>query len=139
MIAIQRCVHKILIAVFLSREFKHDETNRAWWTGRWYGRGLGAHVMSQPAREFVVKIIELSLWSSDLLLGHILLFMLTPPTLVPYFDRFHATILCKLPLACYGVHTSFNIFPIVWLRPSKQIRAPLFSVRQKRQRRWLVS
>lgn len=93
-IFIQRAVHKILISVFLSREFKHDETNRAWWTGRWYGRGLGAHVMSQPAREFIVKIIELSLWSSDLVLGHLLLFMLTPPVLIPYFDRFHATILC---------------------------------------------
>lgn len=94
-IAIQRAIHKILIAVFLSREFKHDETNRAWWTGRWYGRGLGAHVMSQPAREFIVKIIELSLWSSDLLLGHMLLFMMTPLILIPYFDRFHAMILCK--------------------------------------------
>ncbi|KAJ7757160.1 1,3-beta-glucan synthase, partial [Mycena metata] len=58
-ISIQRAVHKILIAVFLSREFKHDETNRAWWTGRWYGRGLGSNLMSLPAREFVVKIIEL--------------------------------------------------------------------------------
>ena len=95
MIAIQRAIHKILISVFLSREFKHDETNRAWWTGRWYGRGLGVHVMSQPAREFIVKIIELSLWSSDLLLGHLLLFMLTPPILIPYFDRLHATILCE--------------------------------------------
>lgn len=94
-IAIQRAIHKILVSVFLSREFKHDETNRAWWTGRWYGRGLGAHVMSQPAREFIVKIIELSLWSSDLLLGHLLLFMLTPPMLIPYFDRLHATCLCK--------------------------------------------
>ncbi|KAL0946251.1 hypothetical protein HGRIS_012507 [Hohenbuehelia grisea] len=94
-IAIQRAVHKVLIAVFLSREFKHDETNRAWWTGRWYGRGLGSHVMSQPAREFVVKIIELSLWSSDLLLGHLLLFLLTPPVLIPYFDRLHATMLCE--------------------------------------------
>ncbi|KAK0223683.1 1,3-beta-glucan synthase [Armillaria fumosa] len=118
-ISIQRAVHKILISVFLSREFKHDETNRAWWTGRWYGRGLGAHVMSQPAREFIVKIIELSLWSSDLIIGHILLFMLTPPILVPYFDRFHATIL-------------------FWLRPSKQIRAPLYSIKQKRQRRWII-
>jgi 1,3-beta-glucan synthase len=27
--------------------------------------------MSQPAREYIVKIIELSLWSSDLLLGHV--------------------------------------------------------------------
>jgi 1,3-beta-glucan synthase len=118
-IAIQRAIHKILISVFLSREFKHDETNRAWWTGRWYGRGLGVHVMSQPAREFVVKIIELSLWSSDLLLGHLLLFMLTPPILIPYFDRFHATLL-------------------FWLRPSKQIRAPLYSIKQKRQRRWII-
>ncbi|KAJ7121002.1 glycosyltransferase family 48 protein [Mycena epipterygia] len=119
-ISIQRAFHKILIAVFLSREFKHDETNRAWWTGRWYGRGLGSNVMSQPAREFIVKIIELSLWSSDLILGHILLLMLTPPVLIPYFDRFHATIL-------------------FWLRPSKQIRAPLYSIKQRRQRRWIVS
>lgn len=51
--------------------------------------------MSQPAREFIVKIIELSLWGSDLIIGHLLLFMLTPPILVPYFDRFHATILCR--------------------------------------------
>ncbi|KAJ7507394.1 1,3-beta-glucan synthase [Mycena galericulata] len=118
-ISIQRAFHKIVISVFLSREFKHDETNRAWWTGRWYGRGLGTHVMSQPAREFVVKIIELSLWSSDLILGHILLLMLTPPVLIPYFDRFHATIL-------------------FWLRPSKQIRAPLYSIKQRRQRRWII-
>jgi 1,3-beta-glucan synthase len=94
-IAIQRAIHKILISVFLSREFKHDETNMAWWTGRWYGRGLGSHVMSQPAREFIVKIVELTLWSGDLLLGHFLLFILTPPILIPYFDRFHATILCE--------------------------------------------
>ncbi|KAJ7057186.1 1,3-beta-glucan synthase [Mycena amicta] len=118
-VAIQRAVHKILIAVFLSREFKHDETNRAWWTGRWYGRGLGTHVMSQPAREFIVKIMELSLWSSDLILGHILLLMLTPPVLIPYFDRVHNTIL-------------------FWLRPSKQIRAPLYSIKQRRQRRWII-
>jgi 1,3-beta-glucan synthase len=118
-IAIQRAVHKVLIAVFLSREFKHDETNRAWWTGRWYGRGLGAHAMSQPAREFVVKIIELSLWSSDLITGHILLFMLTPAVCVPYFDRVHATLL-------------------FWLRPSKQIRAPLYSIKQRRQRNWII-
>lgn len=118
-IAIQRAVHKVLIAVFLSREFKHDETNRAWWTGRWYGRGLGSHVMSQPAREFIVKIIELSLWSSDLLIGHFLLFMLTPPILFPYADRLHAMLL-------------------FWLRPSKQIRAPLYSLKQKKQRRWII-
>ncbi|KAI6096184.1 glycosyltransferase family 48 protein [Pisolithus croceorrhizus] len=110
-IAIQRAIHKVLIAVCLSREFKHDETNRAWWTGRWYGRGLGAHAMSQPAREFIVKIIELSLWSSDLLLGHFLLFIfLTSLT----SDRQSGSV------------------------QSKQIRPPLYSTKQKKQRRWII-
>jgi len=118
-IFIQRAIHKVLISVLLSREFKHDETNKAWWTGRWYGRNLGAHVMSQPAREFVVKIIELSLWSSDFLMGHVLLFMLAPPILIPYADKMHSMLL-------------------FWLRPSNQIHAPLFSVKQKRQRRLIV-
>lgn len=118
-VAIQRTIQKILISVFLSREYKHDETNRAWWTGKWYGRGLGNSAMSQPAREFIVKIVELSLWTGDFLLAHVLLMILTPPILLPYFDRLHSTML-------------------FWLRPSKQIRAPLFSTKQKRQRRWIV-
>ncbi|KAJ7598236.1 1,3-beta-glucan synthase [Mycena floridula] len=119
MIAIQRAIHKTLISIFLTREFKHDETNRAWWTGRWYGRGFGAQAFSQALREYVVKIIELSLWSSDLLLGHLLLFMLSPPLLIPGFDRLHAVML-------------------FWLRPSKQIRAPLYSMKQSSQRRAII-
>ncbi|KAI0311204.1 1-3-beta-glucan synthase [Amylostereum chailletii] len=118
-VAVQRAIHKILISVFLSREFKHDETNRAWWTGKWYGRGLGAHALSQPAREFIVKVIELSLWSSDFLIGHFLLFMLTPATVVPYFDRIHAVAL-------------------FWLRPSKQIHAPIFNIKVRKQRRAII-
>ena len=93
--------------------------------------------MSQPAREFVVKIIELSLWSSDLLLGHFLLFMMTPPILVPYIDRLHATLLCEFfQFVLVGWVTNGVS---VWLRPSKQIRPPLYSIKQKRQRRWIVS
>ncbi|KAJ7057182.1 glycosyltransferase family 48 protein [Mycena amicta] len=118
-IAIQRAIQKVVVSVILTREFKHDETNRAWWTGKWYGRGLGAHVMSQPARELLVKIIELSLWSSDLFLGHILMFMLTPPMLIPYFDRIHATCL-------------------FWLQPSQQIRPGVFHIKQKKQRRRIM-
>jgi len=94
-IAIQRAIQKIFIAVFLTREFKHDETNRAWWTGKWYGRGLGTSAMSQPAREFIVKIVEMSLWTSDFLLAHILLIILTPPTIIPFFNSVHSTMLCK--------------------------------------------
>jgi len=118
-VAVQRTIQKILIAVFLSREFKHDETNRAWWSGQWYGRGLGHSAMSQPAREFIVKIVEMSLWSSDFLMGHILLVILTGPALIPFVDKLHSTML-------------------FWLRPSKQIRAPLYSTKQKRQRRWII-
>ncbi|KAI6167030.1 glycosyltransferase family 48 protein [Pisolithus thermaeus] len=118
-VAIQRAIMKILISVFLSREFKHDETNRAWWSGKWYGRGLGNSAMSQPAREFIVKIVEMSLWTSDFLLGHILLMILTVPVFIPFVDKLHSTML-------------------FWLRPSKQIRAPLYSTKQKRQRRWII-
>lgn len=113
-IYIQRAIHKVLISVFLSREFKHDETNRAWWTGKWYGRGLGAHAMSQPAREFIVKIIELSLWSSDFLTGHFLLFILTPPILMPYIDRFHSMMLCKCVYSyCIGPAIDDFLFSLV--------------------------
>ncbi|KAJ7046771.1 1,3-beta-glucan synthase [Mycena alexandri] len=118
-IAIQRAIHKIFISVFLTREFKHDETNRAWWTGKWYGRGMGNSAISQPAREYIVKIVEMSLWSSDFVIAHFLLIILTPPILIPGANRLHSTML-------------------FWLRPSKQIRAPLFSMKQKRQRRWIV-
>ncbi|RSH95464.1 1,3-beta-D-glucan synthase [Saitozyma podzolica] len=118
-ISVQRCIFKILIAVFLSREFKHDETNRAWWTGVWFNRGLGAHALSQPAREFVVKTIEMGLYSADFIACHLLLFLLTPPLFIPYFDRLHATML-------------------FWLAPSQQIRPPIYSFRQRSQRRKIV-
>ncbi|KAG8940078.1 1,3-beta-D-glucan synthase [Tulasnella sp. 424] len=118
-VAIQRAVNKVFISVFLTREFKHDETNRAWWSGRWYGRGLGQHALSQPAREFGIKILELSLWSGDFILAHVLLFILAIPLVIPFVDSAHSTML-------------------FWLRPSKQIRPSLYSSKQRRQRRNIV-
>lgn len=94
-IAVQRAILKLLVAVALSREYKHDETNRAWWTGKWYGRNLGPGAWAQPMREYVVKIIELSMWSGDFLLGHFLLLIQTPLVLIPYIDKLHTTMLCK--------------------------------------------
>ena len=108
-VSVQRAIQKILISVFLSREYKHDETNRAWWSGKWYGRGLGSSALSQPAREFVVKIVEMSLWSSDFLMGHILLIVLTPPTLNPFVDKLHSTMMCTSWLRCYGTPTDVLI------------------------------
>ncbi|KAG9065668.1 1,3-beta-D-glucan synthase [Linnemannia hyalina] len=118
-ISVQRFVFKILIAVFLTREFKHDETNRAWWTGKWHGRGLGSHAISQPLREYVCKIIEMSMFACDFLMGHVILILLFPICLIPWIDRWHSTML-------------------FWLRPSKQIRAPIFSAKLRAQRRWTV-
>ena len=91
--------------------------------------------MSQPAREFIVKIVELGLWSSDFLLAHILLLILTPFTLIPYVDVFHATLLCKSLTTHLAVLLTVCS---VWLRPSKQIRAPLYSMKVKKQRQWIV-
>lgn len=54
---------KLLISVGISREYKHDEVNRAWWTGKWYGRGMGTSAWTQPAREAIVKV---SYWPSSL-------------------------------------------------------------------------
>ena len=38
--------------------------------GVWFNRGLGSHALSQPAREFVVKTIEMGLYSADFLACH---------------------------------------------------------------------
>lgn len=70
--AIQRAFFKILIAVFLSREYKHDQTNRAFWSGKWSGTGMGSAAFGQVFREFVVKIVETSLFAADFLAIHLL-------------------------------------------------------------------
>lgn len=90
-IAIQRMIQKFLVAVCLTREFKHDETNQAWWSGRWSGRGLGNNAMSQPFREWIVKIVELQMWTGDIVLGHFLQLIITPVLLIPFADRIHST------------------------------------------------
>ncbi|GAA5979391.1 hypothetical protein JCM10908_002906 [Rhodotorula pacifica] len=119
-VAIQRFVFKLLISVGISREYKHDEVNRAWWTGKWYGRGMGTSAWTQPAREAIVKLTEMSMFAGDFIAAHILLFALSLPTLIPGFNTLHA-------------------MALLWLRPSKQIRAPLYSLKQARQRRNIIA
>ncbi|KAK4516587.1 uncharacterized protein ATC70_011562 [Mucor velutinosus] len=116
MVAIQRFVLKLLTVCCLTREFKQDETNRGWWTGKWYGRGLGWHVITQPGREFICKIIEMTEFSTDFLLGHIILFFLSLFIIIPYINTAHSLML-------------------FWLRPSKQIRAHIWTAKQRRERK----
>ncbi|EEB08432.1 1,3-beta-glucan synthase subunit Bgs2 [Schizosaccharomyces japonicus yFS275] len=117
--AIQRFFFKILQSVFLTRELKHDGANLGWWTGKWYSQGLGFHALSQPLREFVCKIVELNMFASDFFLGHVLMFMMFPILCIPFIDRWHSMML-------------------FWLRPSRQIRPPIYSLRQSRLRKRIV-
>lgn len=90
-IAIQRFFYKLIVSVALTREFRADTSNIAWWTGKWYS--LGWHTLSQPGREFLCKITEMGFFSADFVLGHILLFLMLPALLVPYIDKFHSVML----------------------------------------------
>lgn len=112
--AIQRFVYKLIVSLALTREFKHDSSNIAWWTGKWYN--MGWHSLSQPGREFLCKITELGYFSGDFILGHILLFFMLPPLCIPFVDKGHSVML-------------------FWLRPSRQIRPPIYSLKQSKLRR----
>ncbi|RMD40882.1 hypothetical protein DV735_g4220, partial [Chaetothyriales sp. CBS 134920] len=113
-VALQRWIFKLIIALALTREFKHDTSNIAFWTGKWYA--LGWHTMSQPAREWLCKITELGYFAADFILGHFILFLMLPALCVPFIDKFHSVML-------------------FWLRPSRQIRPPIYSIKQSRLRR----
>lgn len=90
-VAIQRFVVKLIIALALTREFRTDQANIAFWTGKWYS--MGWHSVSQPAREFLCKITELSMFAGDFVLGHILLFMMLPVIIIPQIDKLHSMML----------------------------------------------
>ncbi|KAK5126315.1 hypothetical protein LTR85_010551 [Meristemomyces frigidus] len=113
-VAIQRFIFKLIIALALTREFRADTSNIAWWTGKWYS--MGWHSMSQPGREFLCKITEMGFFAGDFILGHFILFFMLPALLIPYIDKFHSVML-------------------FWLRPSRQIRPPIYSLKQSKLRK----
>jgi 1,3-beta-glucan synthase len=90
-VAIQRFFFKLVVALALTREFKADTSNIAWWTGKWYT--MGWHTLSQPGREFLCKIVELGMFAADFILGHMILFVMLPVILIPYVDKFHSVML----------------------------------------------
>ena len=115
----QRLIFIAMSSWLLTREFKNDHANSAFWTGRWYGSGMGGSAWTQPAREFTAKVIEMSEFSADFILGHLLLFCQLPFVLMPFIDKFHSMML-------------------FWLKPSRQIRAPIYSLKQSRLRKRMV-
>ncbi|PKS10859.1 hypothetical protein jhhlp_002616 [Lomentospora prolificans] len=113
-VAVQRFVFKLIVSLALTRELKTDQANIAFWTGKWYS--MGWHSVSQPAREFLCKITELSMFAADFILGHFLLFVMLPVILIPKVDSLHSIML-------------------FWLLPSRQIRPPIYSMKQTKLRR----
>ncbi|ODV65391.1 hypothetical protein HYPBUDRAFT_153727 [Hyphopichia burtonii NRRL Y-1933] len=119
MIYIQRLLFKFLTLTCLTREFKNDKANTAFWTGKWYGSGLGYMALTQPAREFCAKVIEMSEFAGDFILAHLILFVQLPILCVPLIDRWHSTML-------------------FWLKPSRLIRPPIYSLKQAKLRKRMV-
>ncbi|KAJ6445182.1 acetylornithine deacetylase [Purpureocillium lavendulum] len=113
-IALQRFIFKLIVSLALTREMKTDESNIAFWNGKWYS--MGWHSISQPARELLCKITELSMFAADFILGHWLLFLMMPVIVIPQIDKLHSVML-------------------FWLRPSRQIRPPIYTQKQSKLRR----
>ena len=90
-VAIQRFIIKLIVSLALTREFKTDSSNIAWWTGKWYN--MGWHSLSQPGREFLCKITELTMFAGDFILGHFILFIMLPILVIPFADKFHSVML----------------------------------------------
>lgn len=115
----QRLIFQLMTVLMLTREFKNDHANTAFWTGKWYGKGLGYMAWTQPARELTAKTIELSEFAADFVLGHLILFCQLPIVLIPGIDKFHSVML-------------------FWLKPSRHIRPPIYSLKQTRLRKRMV-
>ena len=75
---------------------------------------LGVLIITQPFREFIVKIIELNVFAYDFILGHCILFIISPLLLVPFIDKWHTSML-------------------LWLKPSTKFKATIISKRAKKR------
>jgi 1,3-beta-glucan synthase len=119
LIMVQSWIFRLCTVLFVTREFDHDRSNRAWWSGKWITSGLGWYILTQPLREYVVKIIELSYFTGDAILGHLILFCQLPLLMIPCIDTYHSLML-------------------FWLKPMYQIKPRVLSRSQRRQRRTKV-
>src|SRR5690554_6189030 len=72
--------------------------------------------MSQLGREILCKVTELGFFAADYILGHTLLFFMAPGICIPMVDKAHSLML-------------------FWLRPSRQIRPPIYTAKQTKLRR----
>ncbi|KAK3806124.1 MAG: hypothetical protein J3Q66DRAFT_121912 [Benniella sp.] len=87
-ISAQHFLFNVLAVVFLTREFKQVESNRAWWMGQvvtnvdWGCMRCHKCCASTSARSWRCVI-----FGCDLLMGHIILLLLFPTCLISWIDR----------------------------------------------------
>lgn len=132
-LAIQRFIYKLIIALALTREFRADNSNIAWWTGKWYN--MGWHSLTQPSREFLCKLTELGYFSGDFCLGHILLFIMLPAICFPYIDKFHSMMLFWLRPRYVQLSVPYRCDVLLTRFCSRQIRPPIYSLKQSKLRK----
>lgn len=112
---LQELFFKLVTILFLDREIKDEKSNRAWWSGAWLTSGLGWHVLTQPFREFICKVIEMSYFALDVIIAHFILSLQFPLLCIPYIDTLHSMLL-------------------FWLNPHNLLKKPIFSIAKKRMR-----
>ncbi|KAK3813946.1 MAG: hypothetical protein J3Q66DRAFT_30429 [Benniella sp.] len=87
-ISVQHFLFNVLAVVFLTREFKQVESNRAWWMGQvvtnldWGCMRCHKCCASTSARSWRCVIV-----GCDLLMGHIILLFLFLTCLISWIDR----------------------------------------------------
>ncbi|KAL6411619.1 1,3-beta-glucan synthase [Ilyonectria robusta] len=120
--ALHTFIIKLITTLALTREMKTSQASRAFWTGQWYS--LGRYTVTQPAREFLCKLTEMSMFAADFMLGHFILFLMFPIIMIPRIDMLHSMML-------------------FWLQPSRHVRGPVYSTKQSKLRqrriiRWTI-
>lgn len=119
-LSIHNCL-KGLIYLFLSKEVGEDSPNYSWWSGKWVTSGLGVLILTQPIREYAVKVIEQIQFAYDFILTHCLLLAITPILFVPFIDKLH----------------TMSLF---WSKHTKaSYHSPILSQRIKWKRNWSIS
>lgn len=116
----QGWILKCITICVVSSEFRHDQANKSWWSGNWYTAGFRWLIFTQPLREFICKITEMSYFVGDTFIGHIILFSQLPILLIPYADKWHSTML-------------------FWLKPGSEVRPRILSQKQKSKRLLIVN
>ncbi|OWB72341.1 hypothetical protein B5S31_g2048 [[Candida] boidinii] len=114
-IILQKLFFSIVFTLFVSKEYRRKDMNTVWWSGNWLGEGIGLHIISQPFREFICKLSEMSWFAYDFLWGHLMQLFLSLFLLIPYIDTWHSYFLLWIDI-------KKQLKPITYLKHVKRYK-----------------